>query len=275
MGKKLRMGDTLKEKIVSAFSEGAKKLEESLKCPLCHHLFRQATLAPCCGATFCSDCVIDRLAKSDSVENSRCPNCNKEVLAHQLIANEDIRNQVEQVARASKARAIAEQKAKESTDKPKAFEVTADVKDRVNRPQKHAAQSGDASAPLALTDGTIVGGPADWQPLGFVPLLSPEQFAAWQQAARAAIPQQTKDRFEEWQRRMREAVPPPPTPPTKESFQEMQKLMRDRQAALEASGQEEASRKRRKKEEKKEKKERRRALEMAGYTVPMSPQPAI
>merc|ERR1712039_865378 len=160
-------------------------------------------------------------------------------------------------------------------DKPKAFEVTADIKDRVNRPQKHAAQSGDTSAPLALTDGTVVGGAADWQPLGFVPLLTPEQFAAWQQAARAAIPQQTKDRFEDWQRRMREAVPPPPTPPTKESFQEMQKMMRDRQAVLDASKHEEASRKRQKKEEKKERKEKRRALEMAGYTVPMSPQPAI
>merc|ERR1712151_1269442 len=96
---------------------------------------------------------------------------------------------------------------------------------------------------------------------------------AWQQAARAAIPQQTKDRFEEWQRRMREAVSPPPTPPTKESFQEMQKLMRDRQAAMDASRHEEASRKRQKKEEKKEKKEKRRAMEMAGYVMPM-PMPA-
>merc|ERR1712194_345596 len=124
------------------------------------HLFRQATLAPCCGATFCSDCVIDRLAKSDSVENSRCPSCNKEVLAHQLIANEDIRNQVEQIARASKARAIAEQKAKENVNTPKAFEVTASLKDRVNRPKKHAAEAGDNAAgsnaaPLAITDGTL------------------------------------------------------------------------------------------------------------------------
>merc|ERR1712187_111628 len=132
------------------------------------------------------------------------------------------------------------------------------VRERVNRPKKHATEAG--SAPLAITDGTL-GGSLDWQPLGFVPVLSREQFAAWKTAVRADMPAQTKDRFEEWQRRMREAVPPPLAPPTKESFQEMQRMARQNQSATLDFNQAEQSRKRKKKEEKKEKKERRKAAE--------------
>ncbi|CAE8630472.1 unnamed protein product, partial [Polarella glacialis] len=107
--KKLILGDTISEKVTTAFTEGARRVEESLKCPLCHQMFRQAILAPCCGATFCSDCAIDRLAHS-ALENSNCPGCGAEVLVHQLIANEDIRRQVDQVSRASRPAAIAMQK---------------------------------------------------------------------------------------------------------------------------------------------------------------------
>mmetsp|Transcript_103806 Transcript_103806/g.289118 ORF Transcript_103806/g.289118 Transcript_103806/m.289118 type:complete len:534 (+) Transcript_103806:107-1708(+) len=217
--KKLRVGDTVQEKVVTAFTEGAKKVEESLRCPLCHQMFRQATLSPCCGATFCSDCVIDRLAKSDSVENSRCPGCNKEVLAHQLIANEDIRKQVEQITKASKAMAIASHKERE---RPKAFEIDAALKDRVNRPRKHGSDE-----MLALTDST----PAEsqqsvayWHPLGFAPLLTAEQFAVWQHLARAGVPPAVRERFQEWQRQLRGAALPPPT---KESFEEWQKMLRE------------------------------------------------
>lgn len=40
--KKRRVGDTVKEKVVTAFTDGARKIEETLKCPLCHQMFRQA-----------------------------------------------------------------------------------------------------------------------------------------------------------------------------------------------------------------------------------------
>merc|ERR1719379_2760967 len=181
--KKRRVGDTVKEKVVTAFTDGARKIEETLKCPLCHQMFRQAILAPCCGATFCSDCAIDRLA-SASVENSRCPGCRKEVYAHQLVANEDIRKQVEKITQASKANTLALEKERELAAAPpeqaKSCEVDPSLKDKVNKPHKTiengAAAATGSTAPVQAAPSIN----PSWQPLGFGPLLSPEQFAEWQ-----------------------------------------------------------------------------------------------
>mmetsp|Transcript_15318 Transcript_15318/g.43816 ORF Transcript_15318/g.43816 Transcript_15318/m.43816 type:complete len:526 (+) Transcript_15318:96-1673(+) len=265
--KKQRVGDTVQEKVTTAFSDGARRVEDSLKCPLCHQMFRQAILAPCCGATFCSDCAIDRLAHSSVAESSACPGCGKEVLAHQLVANEDIRKQVEQISRATKAMAVATQKDRE---KPRGFAVDAALKDRVNRPRKHAASASTdeaaaatkgaaaagsaregggsiSTALLALTDGgegAASGGapgsacsagtspgprvPASWQPLGFGPMLSPAQFKEWQRLVGSGPPsQQARGQFEAWQRRLREAAPPPPS---KESFEEWQRVLQRKRA---------------------------------------------
>lgn len=214
---KLRVGETMREKVTAAFSAGARGLEDSLKCPLCHQMFRQAVLAPCCGATFCSDCAIDRLAHS-SVDNSHCPACKKEVFVHELIANEDIRRQVDQVTRASKVAAIAAEK-QEKNPIANSFELTAALKDRVNRPKKYAeeAAAGGSAAPmLALTDASqpsAASRPAEpsWQPLGFGPLLSKEQLSWWQHAIRSAPSwDRAKEQFEAWQRQVREAAMPPP-----------------------------------------------------------------
>eukprot|EP00397_Hematodinium_sp_SG-2012_P016861 GEMP01017214.1.p1 GENE.GEMP01017214.1~~GEMP01017214.1.p1 ORF type:complete len:601 (+),score=131.91 GEMP01017214.1:57-1805(+) len=95
-----RVGDTIQEKVVTAFSDGAKHVEDSLKCPLCRRLFRKAVLAPCCGASFCSDCAIERLCHN-GITGSRCPHCSKELMAHQLVPNQDLQNQVDAVIKAS------------------------------------------------------------------------------------------------------------------------------------------------------------------------------
>eukprot|EP00931_Biecheleriopsis_adriatica_P061146 TRINITY_DN36761_c0_g2_i1.p1 TRINITY_DN36761_c0_g2~~TRINITY_DN36761_c0_g2_i1.p1 ORF type:complete len:542 (+),score=131.14 TRINITY_DN36761_c0_g2_i1:27-1628(+) len=220
--KKRILGDTVQEKVTTAFSQGARRVEESLKCPLCHQMFRQAVLAPCCGATFCSDCAIDRLAHS-SLENSCCPGCGAEVLVHQLIANEDVRRQVDQVSKASKATALASQK---EPQKPQSgYSLTAALKDRVNRPRKHAeemaaaASAGGAAQPvLALTDGSPAASgsnlpppPANWQPLAFGPMLSAEQLSRWQQQMRSTSwsSAAVKVQFEDWQQSVRAAAAPP------------------------------------------------------------------
>eukprot|EP00434_Breviolum_minutum_P027352 symbB.v1.2.024185.t1/scaffold2225.1/size85319/6 len=195
--KKRILGDTVQEKVTTAFTRGARRVEDLLKCPF----HAQAVLAPCCGSTFCSDCAIDRLAHS-GVESS-CPGCGKEVLVHQLIANEDIRRQVDQVTKASKATALAAQKS--------SLSFTAALKDRVNRPRKHAEEKvlplGDGGQPLALTDGTSIPAsiPANWQPLAFGPLLTPEQFLRWQQHLRAGDWSSAKAQFEDWQRSVKAA----------------------------------------------------------------------
>merc|ERR1719221_1533123 len=164
-------------------------VEESLKCPVCRQMFRQAIVTPCCGATFCSDCIMDRLAHS-SADDSRCPGCNGEVLAHQLVPNEDIRTQVEQITRATKANAIAS--TSQPAEKPDSL-LSSTLKDRVTRPKKRSADEGAASGMLAIADASTSSGPSTraagaaqssgpfWQPLGFGPMLSPAQFAVWKQ----------------------------------------------------------------------------------------------
>lgn len=240
--RKRRLGDTVQEKLTTAFTEGARRVEESLKCPLCRQMFRQAILAPCCGATFCSDCIIDRLAHS-SVENSVCPGCDKEVLAHQLVANEDIRRQVDQISRSSKAAAIASQKEQEL----RALEEQRGRGSVLGPGLKVNSRSrGSGGEVLALTDGpaaaprpTVV----VWPPLGFGPRLSREQLVAWQRALKgASLAPDIKGQFEEWRRQSREAAeaakPQPlqagpesalsaPVLHSKESFEAWQRMLRD------------------------------------------------
>ncbi|OLP74052.1 hypothetical protein AK812_SmicGene46521, partial [Symbiodinium microadriaticum] len=134
------------------------------------------------------------------------------VLVHQLIPNEDIRRQVEQVTKASKASVLAAQK---EPQKPQSgFSLTAALKDRVNRPRKHAEEiAAGGDQPLALTDGSAsqpapAQPPPNWQPLAFGPLLTPEQFARWQQTLRTGDWTNAKAQFEDWQRRVKAAASP-------------------------------------------------------------------
>jgi len=110
-----RVGDTIQEKVVAAFSDGAKQVVESLKCPLCCSLFRSAMLAPCCGASFCGECAIERMCHSGATE-SRCPNCSKELLAHQLIPNQDLQSQIDAVVKATTRKSSKTSKKKTSID---------------------------------------------------------------------------------------------------------------------------------------------------------------
>lgn len=207
--KKLRLGDTVSEKVAAAFSEGARKIEESLKCPLCRQMFRQAMLVPCCGATFCSDCAIDRLAHS-SLDQSRCPNCKAEVMVHQLVPNEDIRSQVEEVVKAGKAQAIAAEKTQPKRDRGSAVGVDEGLRDRVNRPRRHAEDP--AGGMLALTDNAVADPTPGtlWHPLGFGDLMSRAHFERWQRLMRGEMPPGAKEQFEDWQWRVRHTAAPHP-----------------------------------------------------------------
>ncbi|KZT56889.1 DWNN-domain-containing protein [Calocera cornea HHB12733] len=49
--------------------------DSSLACPICSKLFREATKTPCCGTTYCEECIQTHLLEHDFV----CPNCNKRI----------------------------------------------------------------------------------------------------------------------------------------------------------------------------------------------------
>ena len=44
---------------------------EHLQCPICHKLFKDASLVPCCGTSFCDNCIRDKLIEG----GFRCPHC--------------------------------------------------------------------------------------------------------------------------------------------------------------------------------------------------------
>lgn len=202
--KKLRLGETVQEKVLAAFTPGAKKVEEALTCPLCHRLFREAILVPCCGATYCNDCIMDHLAYTNGQING-CPECKTQVFAHMLVNNEDIRTLVDKVTRSTAATALALENEKK---RKKEQEESQAMRDRSKRART------EASAPQFHPD---------WQPFGFGPLLSRAEFELWRRRVRAGISQKAKAQLEGWQRRQLLAAakaPPPPGPPPREAAEE-------------------------------------------------------
>ncbi|GMR52983.1 hypothetical protein PMAYCL1PPCAC_23178, partial [Pristionchus mayeri] len=58
-----------------------------LKCALCQELLKEAMLSPCCGTSFCAECISNRL-----MEVTECPQCKKEgVGVDQLVPNKSVR----------------------------------------------------------------------------------------------------------------------------------------------------------------------------------------
>lgn len=56
-------------------SEGDRELHmRGLKCPIDKRLFLEPTKTPCCGRTYCNDCITNALIESDFI----CPNCSTE-----------------------------------------------------------------------------------------------------------------------------------------------------------------------------------------------------
>src|SRR5438128_199405 len=53
--------------------------EEDLTCSICHCIFREPCVAPCCGHSFCKDCIADWLRN-----NNTCPFDRKRLLVDNL-----------------------------------------------------------------------------------------------------------------------------------------------------------------------------------------------
>lgn len=51
-------------RIHQRFGVGSQAIADYLRCTLCHRLFDDAVITPCCGETFCRSCVMSRLSSS-------------------------------------------------------------------------------------------------------------------------------------------------------------------------------------------------------------------
>ncbi|XP_070134389.1 E3 ubiquitin-protein ligase RBBP6 isoform X2 [Drosophila bipectinata] len=73
-------------------AEQNQEIPEDLICGICRDLFVDAVMIPCCGSSFCDDCVRTSLLES---EDSECPDCKeKNCSPGSLIPNRFLRNSV-------------------------------------------------------------------------------------------------------------------------------------------------------------------------------------
>ncbi|KAJ8662392.1 hypothetical protein O0I10_002086 [Lichtheimia ornata] len=70
---------------------------DHLRCPICEGLFREATITPCCGATFCDECIRGYMLENDFC----CQDCNAQIKLglDGLIPNMDVRECVDNYVR--------------------------------------------------------------------------------------------------------------------------------------------------------------------------------
>lgn len=72
--------------------EEKREIPEDLICAICKGIFRDAVMIPCCGSSFCDECVRTALLES---EDNECPDCKeKGTSPGSLIPNRFLRNAV-------------------------------------------------------------------------------------------------------------------------------------------------------------------------------------
>ncbi|EPS37844.1 hypothetical protein H072_8396 [Dactylellina haptotyla CBS 200.50] len=102
--------------LTGAAAAEARVLEEKgLACPIDNKLFKDAVKTPCCGKTYCDDCIQNALVESDLV----CPNCDtKDVLLDRLITDTETREKVKEYLDSKKSAAEEKDKEKEKSKSP-------------------------------------------------------------------------------------------------------------------------------------------------------------
>lgn len=93
---------------------GSKELQDrGLECPIDKRLFVEPMKTPCCGTTYCNDCIENALVNSDLM----CPNCGKDgVLIDNLTADEEVAKKIVEYEKEK----AEERKAREASKSPEA-----------------------------------------------------------------------------------------------------------------------------------------------------------
>lgn len=74
------------------FINEKREIPEELLCSICKNIFKDAVMIPCCGSSFCDECIRTALLESDDNE---CPDCSeKGTSPGSLIPNRFLRNAV-------------------------------------------------------------------------------------------------------------------------------------------------------------------------------------
>jgi protein MPE1 len=111
--------------------------DRGLECSLDKQRFVNPVKTPCCGTTFCRDCIEDALANSDLV----CPNCGKEeVLMDDLVSDEEM---------SSLLRAFDAEKAKEKLEREEEMKAATSLNtlDSASKVASHDHAAAEANSP--------------------------------------------------------------------------------------------------------------------------------
>ena len=65
----------------------SKDVPKNLQCPICHELFRSASVVSCCGTSFCDACIRDKLDETNFV----CPSCGQQTSSEAVVPNKTLR----------------------------------------------------------------------------------------------------------------------------------------------------------------------------------------
>lgn len=149
-----------------AVATGSKELQErGLECPIDKRMFVDPVKTPCCGKTYCHDCIENALVNSDLV----CPNCSTEgVLIDDLASDEETIAQM----KAYEEEKAAARKAEEQSKSPKPENsATVDIKgdkssdaDRKSKsptPSKAGTNTPPTTAATPATNGSSKKRPAE------------------------------------------------------------------------------------------------------------------
>lgn len=86
------IGAENQESVQSQFVEEKREIPEDLICAICKGIFKDAVMIPCCGNSFCDECVRTALLES---EENECPDCKeKGTSPGSLIPNRFLRSAV-------------------------------------------------------------------------------------------------------------------------------------------------------------------------------------
>eukprot|EP00112_Aurelia_sp_Birch-Aquarium-sp1_P009443 Seg2073.1 transcript_id=Seg2073.1/GoldUCD/mRNA.D3Y31 product="E3 ubiquitin-protein ligase RBBP6" protein_id=Seg2073.1/GoldUCD/D3Y31 len=77
--------------VVSSDNHSVKSVPVELQCPMCKKLLHDAVLIPCCGTSYCDECIRNYLIDNDFA----CPSCKEKTSPDNLIANKSLRQAVE------------------------------------------------------------------------------------------------------------------------------------------------------------------------------------
>jgi protein MPE1 len=154
-----------------AANENAKELEEKgLLCSIDRKMFVEPMKTPCCGKTYCNECITNALIESDFI----CPNCGTDgVLIDDLKPDEEaqakIKEFLEEKAAAKEekrrsqspadAKSPAPVKQEDSPDEVKAKNETDDSKPSLASPKSPIAAAAGSKSPVTKTEAG--GSPAD------------------------------------------------------------------------------------------------------------------